>query len=295
MDRAFSQYHPAVNLSFFVGAVGFGMFFVHPAFLILSFFFSLSYYLLLTGLQGRKFLLGLALAFPLLSLLNPLLNPVGETVLFCWLHGRAFTLEALYYGLATSGMFCCVLLWFACYNLVMTSDKFLFLFGRMIPSISLVLSMVLRFVPHFERKVGSITGARQCIGKSPRASGKKEKLENSLEILSAFTSWALEGAVDTADSMKARGYGSGPRTSFAIYRLTRRDCIIGTIMLCAAAAVCISTVHGGASMVYLPAFLPPKANGYTALGLAGYGVFLSVPVITHIWEDAQWRILQSKI
>ena len=35
-----------------------------------------------------------------------------------------------------------------------------------------------------------------------------------MSILGALTSWALEGSVVTADSMRSRGYGTSKRTSF---------------------------------------------------------------------------------
>jgi energy-coupling factor transport system permease protein len=46
-------------------------------------------------------------------------------------------------------MLAAVISWFSCYNAVMTSDKFVYLFGRVIPALSLILSMTLRFVPKF--------------------------------------------------------------------------------------------------------------------------------------------------
>ena len=35
--------------------------------------------------------------------------------------------------------------------------------------------------------------------------------------------WALENAIETADSMKSRGYGLKGRTAFSIYRFDERD------------------------------------------------------------------------
>jgi energy-coupling factor transport system permease protein len=43
------------------------------------------------------------------------------------------TLESIFYGLAAAVMLAAVVLWFGCYNEVMTSDKFIYLFGRVIP------------------------------------------------------------------------------------------------------------------------------------------------------------------
>ena len=55
--------------------------------------------------------------------------------------------EALAYGGVIAGVFVVMMLWFGCYNRVMTSDKFMCLFGNWAPSLSLLLVMVFRLVP----------------------------------------------------------------------------------------------------------------------------------------------------
>ena len=82
MEQGFGGYHPAVNFIFFAGAVLFGMFFVHPAFLLLSVGLSCTSYFLFRGRRGVRLLLGMLVLVATVSLLNPLFNPYGETVLF---------------------------------------------------------------------------------------------------------------------------------------------------------------------------------------------------------------------
>ena len=77
----FSTYNPVINFTFFIGAVVFGMFFVHPAFLICSFVLSSVYYLTVRGAGGLKLIAGLIPLFIFMSAINPLLNSNGDTVL----------------------------------------------------------------------------------------------------------------------------------------------------------------------------------------------------------------------
>ncbi|MEG2842847.1 MAG: energy-coupling factor transporter transmembrane component T [Ruthenibacterium sp.] len=294
-EDAFSAYHPAINLLFFTGAIVCGMFFVHPAFLTVSFACSLSYYLLLKGKKGLAPLSGILFVFAAIALFNPLFNTMGETVLFTFWNGRPFTWEALCYGMATGGMFATVILWFACYNIVMTSDKLMLLCGKRIPALSLVLSMILRLIPNMQTKIKTIVSAQICIGKSPQHGTRNEKLKNSAAVLSVLTSWALEASVMTADSMKSRGYGSGTRSNFAQYSWQTRDKILAALLLCCAGFVAISAWRGAMAVQFLPVILLPPANGDTTRGLVGYGLFLSTPAIIHLWEEATWSILQSKI
>ena len=217
MNRdTFSTYNPIINFTFYIGAVVFGVFFVHPAFLACAVVLSSAYYLSIKGTAGVKFLLCMIPVFIMLSVLNPLVNITGETVMFTWAGGRPYTLEALIYGAALGAMFVSVIIWFATYSIVMTSDKFIYIFGRLIPSLSLILTMVLRLVLDYQRKLHQIAGARSCIGKGTSDGTKKERAESGLTVISALTTWAFEGGITTADSMRSRGYGSGKRTSFSI-------------------------------------------------------------------------------
>ena len=202
---AFSRCHPAVNFVYFALAIAFGVVVQHPAYMLAAVIGASVYYLLLKGGKGIKMILGLLPVAALIALVNPLFNVLGETVLFS-LFGRPYTLEALYYGAVVGGMFLVMMLWFGCYNVVLTSDKFTSLFGNLIPALSLLLVMVLRMIPGFMRKARQISGARTCIGKGiGEAATKKEKLMGGMTVLSALTDWALEGSIVTAVSMRCRG------------------------------------------------------------------------------------------
>lgn len=67
------------------------------------------------------------------------------------------TLEAILYGAGVSVMLIGIMFWCKCYNQVMTSDKFVYLFGKAIPKLSLVLSMALRFIPVFKSQMKKIS------------------------------------------------------------------------------------------------------------------------------------------
>lgn len=295
MTDAFSQYHPAVNFAFFVGAIGCGVVIQHPAYLIAGVLGAATYYLLLRGVHGWKSLALLLAAFVLLAAVNPLLNTQGELILF-HIFGRPYTFEALLYGVAIAGVFLVTMLWFGCYNAVMTGDKFTSLFGSLIPSVSLLLVMVLRMVPGLIRKTKQITGSRMSIGKGAGGqSSFREKLTGGLTVLGAMTSWALEGSVVTADSMRARGYGTAKRSSFRIFRMTARDGALLAVMVLLAAVVIAASTLGGARATFMPEYCIAPLTGFNAWGFAAYCVFLLLPTALHIKEAIQWHILRSKI
>ena len=291
MCDAFSKCHPAVNFLFFVGTIGLTVVIQHPAFLLAGVLTGGIYYLLLNGKKGWKTILSLLPMFIILTAINPLLNNLGATPLF-YLWGRPYTLEALLYGAALASMFVIMMLWFGCYNKVLTSDKFTSLFGSLIPSISLLLVMILRMIPNFIRKTQQIIGARKSIGKgASEAATTKEKLSDGMTVLGALTGWALEGSVITGDSMRARGYGCAKRTSFMIYCMKAHDWILVVIMTALLALTITALCLGQSAATFVPdiEIAPPS------WGLAAYTGYLLIPTALHIKEAIQWHISRSKI
>ena len=285
---AFSRCHPAVNFLFFVAAIGCGMVIQHPAYILAGVVCGGVYYCLLYGRQGLPRIAGMLLLPILTAVLNPLINHRGKAVLFLVM-GKPYTLEALCYGLALGGIFLVMLLWFGCYSAVLTSDKFTSLFGSLIPSLSLLLVMVLRLIPAFTRKTKQVLDARRAIGMGAEQTGSlRQKLRSGMTVLSALTSWALEGSIITADSMRSRGYGCGKRTSFRLYRMTGRDWVL---LILIGGLFSLVILAGGTDASYTPVMkAAPLGWGFPA-----YCALLLIPTIYEGKEAALWHISISKI
>lgn len=291
----FSNCHPIVNFIFYVGAIGLGMCFSHPLFLSVSILLSISYYWILKKNAG-KYLLRMVIVFAAISLINPVFSTYGETIIFRYFQNRPYTFEALCYGFSIGAIFVTIMTWFSTYNEVMTSDKFLYCFGGLAPSVSMILTMVLRLVPSFIKKTHQITGARKCVGMSVEDGTKSEKIEHGITIVSALTSWALEGGVVMSDSMRSRGFGCGKRTSFSIYRMKKSDIRLLILMIVLIFTIILCAVRRGMDAVYFPhTQITHLDNIWTVLGVICYFIFLSIPTALHLLEELTWRILKSKI
>ena len=285
---AFSQYHPLTNFLFFTGAIGCGVFIQHPVYILANCICAGIYSILLEKRKGFRLIMGLIPAFAVISVINPLFNLQGDTILFTLL-GKPYTKEALLYGMAVAGMFVSMILWFFCYCIVLTSDKFINLFGSLVPSLSLLLVMILRMIPNIMRKIGQISCARKALGKGVgEQSDNKEKVLDGMRILSALTDWSLEGSIITADSMRSRGYGCAKRTSFSVYHFSWRDgglvITMGILVSCVFAAGNLDAV-----------FVPSVEMSPISWGLALYCLFLLIPAILQIKEEILWHIFISKI
>lgn len=287
-QNAFTRCHPAVNFLFFVLVIGFGVTVTHPAYTAAGIVCGGWYYLLLKGKSGWKTIFSCLPVFLLITLINPLVNTYGITPLF-YLFGRKYTLEALCYGASLGGMFLVMILWFGCYSAVLTSDKFTYLFGNLIPALSLLLVMILRLIPSFTRRAKLISDARSVIGKgTDQSDSVKSKLQSGTMVLSSLTDWALEGSIVTADSMRSRGYGLGKRTSFRRYRLGGQDIGLLCAMVLLTAAVLLP---GGTTAKYSPRI---RIDSLT-WGFAAYCALLLIPILLTGKEALQWRRYRSAI
>lgn len=293
MSNSFKSFHPIVNFYYFTSVILFSMFFMHPVFLVISFISSFIYSVSLNGIKAVKF--NIIYMVPLLifsALINPAFSHAGVTILTYFKNGNPLTLESIIYGLSAAVMFISVILWFSCYNAVMSSDKFIYLFGRVIPGLSLIISMVLRFVPKYKAQIKEISNAQKCIGRDVTNGNIIQKARNGIKILSIMTTWALENAIETADSMKSRGYGLKGRTSFSNFRFDNRDKITFVIMVIFTIIIFIGSLRGENTIVFFPAI---KSNPITTLSVIVYLSYLClclVPVFIDIKEEIKWKHLQ---
>lgn len=292
--KAFESYHPVILFAYFMAMIFITMFTTHPILLAISFVCSLTFFGTLAG--GKKLLNSLAYSLPMLimiALTNPLFSHNGETILF-FLNDNPVTLEAILYGLDIAVMIMSVFYWFKCYHAVMTSDKFIYLFGRVIPKLSLLLSMALNFIPKFKRQFKEIDQAQKALGIYSSKS-YVDRIRSKIRSLSILVTWSLENSVETADSMRARGYGLKGRTSYSIFRWTARDSVMACVILVLTATVCFLTSKGYADYWFYPTF---KGFDWSVAAIVLYVGLFAVMILsasTEIKENIAWRYLRSKI
>jgi len=292
----FAGFHPVVNMVYFATVIGFSMFFMHPVSLVISFICAAGYALFLHGRKAIRF--GLLYMLPLViftAALNPLFNHQGITILAYLPNGNPLTLESVLYGIAAAGMLVTVITWFSCFNAVMTSDKFIYLFGRVMPALSLILSMSLRLVPRFRAQIKVISNAQKCIGRDAASGNIYQKARHGIRIVSIMVSWALENAIDTADSMKSRGYGLPGRTAFSIFRFHRRDGYALVYILACGGAVIAGATVGAYGFRYFPSIQGQWGGVGTIAVFAAYFALGALPLFINTKEALTWRRIESRI
>lgn len=292
----FSAFHPIVNFLYFALVIGFTMFFMHPVCLGISLFSGLAYAIYLSGQKTVRFALWYMLPLMLFAaVINPAFNHRGVTILAYLPSGNPLTLESILYGAGAAVLLAAVLLWFRCYTAVMTSDKFVYLFGRILPAFSLVLSMTLRFVPRFAAQFKVVKEAQQCVGRGSGEGGFLKRCRRMVRIVSILITWSLENAIETADSMKSRGYGLKGRTAFSIYKWEERDRAALVWLLFCGCYIFSGAAAGTFQFQYFPAVYKAEFTPISVSFFLVYAALCLTPVVINRREDRIWKSLKSGI
>ena len=160
MHNPFSAYHPTVAFVYLAAMICLGMLAFHPVFAVISVAGAVAASCVCKGAARTLHSLGfVVLMWAIVSLANFAFSQAGNTILF-ELFGHAFRLEALCYGMCMGGMLAGTLLWFMVYSQVMDSEASAAVFGSVLPTVSLMISQVMRLVPQFIKR-GHAVGAVQ--------------------------------------------------------------------------------------------------------------------------------------
>lgn len=278
-----------VNIIFYICVLGLTMFQMQVGLVFVSLISAMIYHFYLKKSSGRKYFLMVIVLFVISALLNPLFSHKGATLLFYLPTGNPVTAESIIYGTVSAMVICSALLWFSSMNTVITQDKLIEIAGRSLPHFALLLSMIFRVIPLFAKQVKKVYFTQQALGVTTK--GFKNKIKLGIRVFSITTTWALENSVDTADSMKSRGYGSGKRTTYHKYQFEIRDIVTMIWILAATIYIAIRLFLGNTYTYYYPFF-------ETKEDVTVYGIYLLLcmtPMIINGREAFRWHRLKSKI
>lgn len=292
MNDTFQKYHPLVNFLYFALVIGFAMALNHPLAQGLSFACACIYAVQAEGKKAVLFTLKWCLPVMLVTaFMNPAFSHEGVTILLYFPTGNPLTLESILYGISSGVMIATVMLWFLNFNRCVTSDKFIYLFGRMIPAMSLVLSMTLRFIPKFKSQMNTVMEAQRSIGRDISQGSLWQRTKTAITVLSIMITWALENAIETADSMKSRGYGLKGRSAFSIYRFDDRDkAAITYLLFCGLYLIC-GVIVSAFGFRYFPSIRYIGLNTVTLSFQFVYLILCIMPVVLNSLEERKWKAI----
>ena len=280
--RFFGNLHPAVSMAYFVLVLGLTLACMHPVTVVLSFLGASWFSIRLRGWRAYGHTMRfVGPMFLLIALANPLFNHRGVTMLFTINH-LWYTLEAVCYGLVSGCSLCAVIMWFTCYQEVMTSDKFLFLFGQIAPNTALLITMTLGLIPRLQERSAQIRTAQKML--LPENKRLLPRLHAANRNLSALLTWSMENAVQTADSMKARGYGVR-----RLFVFDSRDAAVLGLILALAGICVLGRVFGHGTMEFYPRMDAVFTGVSGAVLYIAFAVLALFPSILEMKEKLTWR------
>ena len=288
----FELCHPAVNLIFFAAVLVGMITFQHPVFLVISFLCAFAYSVKRNGWKAVVFNLCLLPFVVAFALYYSSYTHFGMTVLHQNMVGNNMTLESLVYGIVLGMIGAGVCMWFSCVFSVFTTDKVVYLFGKVSPRLSLFLAIALRMIPRIKKEAKRINMAQQGIGRGANQGNLWQRLRNSLRIFSMLITWTIDSLTIASESMRSRGSSLRRRKAFSIYRFDNRDrlFVIG-LFLCLTLTM-MAVLLGQTDMVYDPKIIWTQVN---ALFCVGYGVLCLMPLGLELWTEYRFQKVRRMV
>lgn len=291
--KSFEQYNPAAVAVCLLCCAMTAMFCPNPLLLGLSLCGAVAFRALRRERETAGGVLFCIALFVVTPLFNLLFSHSGSTVLLV-VNDNPLTLESLLYGVNMAVMLLAVLLWMRSFSAIMTTDRMMYLFGGISPKLALLLSMTLRFIPLFGRQAGRINAAQKAMGMY-KEDNIVDSAKGGARVFSILTTWALENGIITADSMRARGYGTGRRTAYTLYRFRGADGLLLGLSLALAAVSWAGIIAGWTDFAFYPAVDSlPRSPGAVAVYVT-YGILVFIPTIIETEAKLRWRSLISGI
>ncbi len=289
----FDSYHPTINFIFFAAAIGCTICFDHPVFVMISYAAAFSYSVKLNGRRALVFDLCLVPFIVLYAGFYSYYNHFGVTPLRQNFIGNSITLEALVYGFVLGLIIASVIMWASCVLAIFSADKVVYLFGRVSPKLSLFLSIILRSVPRIKERAKRINISQKGIGRGIGDGSIFRRFINLLRLLSILITWTLENFVESARSMKCRGYSLKGRTAFSIYRFDNRDrSFVVAVFLCFTLIV-MAVILDQTSIYYDPEIVLNRVTLISCVFYAAYGALMIMPMGLQIIGEYKFKKLTA--
>ena len=286
----FEKCHPAVNFIYFATVIAGMIVFQHPIFLLISFVCAFAYSIKRNGWKALVFNVILIPCVVAFAFYYSSYNHFGVTVLHQNMIGNNMTLESLVYGFVLGLVIAGVLIWFSCVYSVFTTDKVVYLFGKVSPRLSLFLSIILRMVPRIKKEAKKINTAQRGIGRGANQGNVFQRLRNSIRILSMLITWTIDSLTLVSESMRSRGSSLRGRKAFSIYRFDNRDRAYVITLFTCLTLIIMGVLLKQTDILYDPRIHMNPITSMSWFFYAGYGIFCLMPMGLELWTEYRfWK------
>ena len=285
----FEKCHPAVNFLYFAAVIMGMITFQHPIFLSISFVCAFAYSIKRNHWKALLFNLVTLPLIAAFALYYSSYNHFGVTVLRQNFIGNNMTLESLVYGFVLGTVAAGVCIWFSCVYSVFTTDKVVYLFGKVSPRLSLFLAILLRMVPRIKKEAKKINTAQRGIGRSVNQGKLWQRARNCIRIFSVLITWTIESLSTASESMRSRGSSLRGRKAFSIYRFDNRDRAYVITLFTCLTLIIMGVLLKQTDILYDPRIRMNPITSMSWFFYAGYGFFCLMPLMLEVWTEYRFK------
>lgn len=272
------ELHPAVSMFYFIMLLIIIMFSLNPMVITASFVISIISVLRHKGFKTLKtMILFFIPVFLFSAIVLPFFNHNGITALF-YVNDMAVTLENIVYGLIMTMLLMGVSLYFVTAGCMINSEKILYITNKISHKLSLIISMVLRFIPMMIRRWHEIHEAQLGM-LCAQGIGFMAKAKQYSKEISILISWCLENSIDTSISMESRGYGTGKRSSYHKFRLKKTDVIFLILFTVLSLCIVYTFIMGKFETYYFPEIYIRKMDKVSSTAFIFQIIYMSFALL----------------
>jgi energy-coupling factor transport system permease protein len=208
----------------------------------------------------RGLITGVVLIAAFATLLNFISAHLGATVLFelpasIPALGGPYTLEALAAGLSGGLTVAAAIVAAAPFSLMLASHDVMDALPRALSRTGAAIAASLNLVPSVSASFVQVSEAQRLRGWRPRGP------RSWAEVIVPVVLTSVEGSIQLAESMEARGFGSGPRTALKPSPLRKSDWLLVGASAAAVLLFITARATGGAADWYAyPALTAPSVD-----------------------------------
>ena len=121
---------------------------------------------------------------------------------------------------------------------------------------------------------------------------KIRKLKSAMTVFSVVISGMMEDSLETANSMRARGYGLKGRTAFSIFKFEKRDGIMLLIIAALSIFVWVGAIIGTFEFECFPAVRIEKLTFDRLWVYGAYILLFAIPIFAGLRSELKWKFLK---
>ncbi|KUG03494.1 transmembrane component cbrv of energizing module of putative cobalamin ecf transporter [hydrocarbon metagenome] len=297
-DNLIFKLHPFTQMTFIGIIFILSLIFSHPIYLLgllMSVWVVIAAAGNLTEWKGyMKFSIIMVL---IIVAINTLFNSAGSTIIYSspeipLIGPLEISLEAIAYGLGMSVRLLVIISIFCLYTYAVNPDKALRLFSKIGGKSVLAITLSVRLFPLMMKDFQRISEIQRCRGVKLATGSWWNRARNTIPLISIMLLSCMERSLQLAESMYARGYGSGPRSYYEKDLWRPRDYLVLILTAIAMVVGIWSAVMGWSAFIYYPVL--EQINPLELIGAAITASALLVPAILN-WGWMKWPILRSRI